>query len=148
MPAPHPDPPAAGADDGPPAFGGDDPGQALAATLCKSTPTKCQARTRLYRNGVLELEGFPVADISEYLADQSAVVWLDLRDPDRADLEVLSAEFGLHPVAIEDAVVSTSARSWTATTATCSSRPTGSAWIVPAASWPPASWRPSSPGAR
>jgi magnesium transporter len=53
---------------------------------------------------VLEREGFPVDDISEYLTDDSAVVWLDLRDPDHDDLNVLSAEFGLHPVAIEDAV--------------------------------------------
>src|ERR1700683_1766476 len=45
-----------------------------------------------------------LADISEYLKDPAAVVWLDLRDPDREDLNVLSAEFGLHPVAVEDAV--------------------------------------------
>ena len=76
----------------------------LASAVAESTPTKCQARTRLYRGGELELEGFPVADISEYLKDDSAVVWLDLRDPDREDLAVLSAEFGLHPVAVEDAV--------------------------------------------
>ena len=31
-------------------------------------------------------------------------IWLDLRDPDRNDLAVLSEEFGLHPLAIEDAV--------------------------------------------
>jgi hypothetical protein len=35
------------------------------------SPARCQARTRLYRDGKLELEGFPVADISEYLADES-----------------------------------------------------------------------------
>jgi magnesium transporter len=29
-------------------------------------PLRCQARTRLYRDGVLKLQGFPVADISEY----------------------------------------------------------------------------------
>ena len=32
------------------------------------------------------------------------MVWLDLRDPDRADLAVISEEFGLHPLAVEDAV--------------------------------------------
>jgi len=108
----HPDSPDAGAvdgagdgDGGQPAFGGIDPDKVAASALCEFTPTKCQARTRLYRHGVLELEGFPVADISEYLQDESAVIWLDLRDPDPDDLEVLSAEFGLHPVAIEDAVV-------------------------------------------
>jgi magnesium transporter len=31
-------------------------------------------------------------------------VWLDLCEPDQADLEVISAEFGLHPLAVEDAV--------------------------------------------
>ncbi len=105
MTAPPPDSPAADAGDGGPSvFGGNDPRQAAAAALCEFTPTKCQARTRLYRHGVLELEGFPVQEISDYLADESAVIWLDLRDPDHDDLAVLSAEFGLHPVAIEDAV--------------------------------------------
>jgi magnesium transporter len=89
----------------PPAtFHGRDPNTVAGPAIAHSTPTRCQARTRLYRNGTLELEGFPVADISEYLLDDSAVVWLDLRDPDREDLAVLSAEFGLHPVAVEDAV--------------------------------------------
>jgi magnesium transporter len=85
-------------------FHGSDPETVVASAVSHATPTKCQARTRLYRNGVLELEGFPVADISEYLEDESAVLWLDLRDPDREDLAVLSSEFGLHPLAIEDAV--------------------------------------------
>jgi magnesium transporter len=88
----------------PPAFGGHDPERAVPAAICTATPTKCQARTRLYRGGVLEAEGFPVDDISEHLKDPTAVIWLDLRDPDREDLAVLEAEFGLHPVAVEDAV--------------------------------------------
>jgi magnesium transporter len=75
-----------------------------ASAIADSSPTKCQARTRLYRRGELELEGFPVGDISDYLGDESCVIWLDLRDPDREDLAVLSDEFGLHPVAVEDAV--------------------------------------------
>jgi magnesium transporter len=32
------------------------------------------------------------------------VVWLDLCEPNPADLEVLSEEFGLHPLAVEDAI--------------------------------------------
>src|ERR1700742_2079171 len=75
-----------------------------ASTTCPITPTRCQARTRLYRDGRLELEGFPVADISDYLADVSVTVWLDLRDPDHDDLAVLSEEFGLHPLAVEAAL--------------------------------------------
>jgi magnesium transporter len=82
----------------------DDPDHVAAASICESTPTKCQARSRLYRDGKLVAQGFPVADISEHLADKAAVIWLDLLDPDRDDLAVLSDEFGLHPLAQEDAV--------------------------------------------
>src|SRR5712675_260470 len=84
-------------------FHGGDPGTAAASAICKVTPTRCQARTRLYRDGRLELEGFPVAEISDHLADEAVTIWLDLRDPDHQDLEVLSEEFGLHPLAVEDA---------------------------------------------
>ena len=84
-------------------FHGRDPETLAASTICHATPTKCQARTRLYRNGQLELEGFPVADISDYITDPAVTVWLDLRDPDQDDLGVLSEEFGLHPLAVEDA---------------------------------------------
>ena len=75
-----------------------------ASSICQISPTRCQARTRLYRDGRLELQGFPVADISEYLPDESVTIWLDLRDPDHDDLVVLSEEFGLHPLAVEDAL--------------------------------------------
>ena len=98
------EPPGRGPDPGPTTFHGQNPETVLASAISESTPTRCQARTRLYRDGVLELEGFPVADISDYLQDESVVLWLDLRDPDRDDLAVLSSEFGLHPLAIEDAV--------------------------------------------
>ena len=77
---------------------------AAASSICQISPTRCQARTRLYRDGRLELEGFPVADIREYLADESVTIWMDLRDPDHDDLAVLSEEFGLHPLAVEDAL--------------------------------------------
>ena len=63
----------------PSTFGGRDPATVAAAAVCDVTPTKCQARTRLYRHGNLEMSGFPVADISDYLQDPSSVVWLDLR---------------------------------------------------------------------
>ena len=85
-------------------FHGRNPDTVAASTICEVTPTRCQARTRLYRYGRLELEGFPVAEISDHLADEAVTVWLDLRDPDHTDLAVLSEEFGLHPLAVEDAV--------------------------------------------
>ena len=85
-------------------FHGRDPERVATSAICEFSPTKCQARTRLYRAGNLELEGFPVAEISDHLADEGVTIWLDLRDPDRDDLAVLSDEFGLHPLAVEDAV--------------------------------------------
>jgi magnesium transporter len=85
-------------------FHGRVPGQVATASICAVSGTICQARTRLYRDGQLELEGFPVADISDYLADPAATIWLDLHGPDETDLTVLSEEFGLHPLAVEDAL--------------------------------------------
>ncbi len=84
-------------------FHGNDPQAAAAAAICESTPTKCQARTRVYLDGNLVAEGFPVVKISDYLEQDGTVVWLDLHDPDHEDLSVLSEEFGLHPLAVEDA---------------------------------------------
>ena len=80
------------------------PDQAASASICQVSPARAQARTRLYRDGRLELEGFAVDDISEYLADESVTIWLDLLGPDRDDLAVLSAEFGLHPLSVEAAL--------------------------------------------
>ncbi|MGH9058713.1 MAG: magnesium transporter CorA family protein, partial [Acidimicrobiales bacterium] len=74
------------------------------ATVCQVSPTRCPARTRLYRNGALESEGFPAAEISDHVTDPDVTVWLDLRGPDLEDLAVISEEFGLHPLAVEDAV--------------------------------------------
>jgi magnesium transporter len=59
--------------------------------------------TRLYRQGVLEAKDFPAAQLSEFLQEPGTVVWLDLCEPDQQDLEVISQEFGLHPLAVEDA---------------------------------------------
>src|SRR4029450_3367831 len=60
--------------------------------------------TRLYRDGGLEAKDFPAAQISDYLEEPGTVVWLDLCEPDQEDLQVISEEFGLHPLAVEDAV--------------------------------------------
>jgi magnesium transporter len=86
-------------------FLGRDPEGVAAQAISHQSPTACQARTRLYQDGQLTREGFPVAEISDYLAaDESAVVWLDLYNPGHDDLAVVSGEFGLHPLAVEDAV--------------------------------------------
>jgi magnesium transporter len=61
------------------------------------------ARTRLYRDGNLVLEDFPSQDISDYVGDPDAVVWLDLCAPTPDDFTMISEEFGLHELAVEDA---------------------------------------------
>ena len=77
----------------------------MTTVLCAApTTTACRAHTRVYRDGVVVAEGFAVAQVSDYLADPRNVVWLDLEDPDRGDLAVLTEELELHPLAIEDAV--------------------------------------------
>jgi magnesium transporter len=61
-------------------------------------------RTRLYRDGVLEAEDFPLADVSGHLEDPSSVVWIDCCQPDRAELDAVAEELQLHTLAVEDAV--------------------------------------------
>jgi magnesium transporter len=61
------------------------------------------ARTRLYRNGKVESEDIPVDDISEFIKDESAVVWLDVCKPTVEDFQKIGEELGLHALAIEDA---------------------------------------------
>jgi magnesium transporter len=60
--------------------------------------------TRVYRKGILEAEGFPVADVSEHLADPETIVWVDLSGPTKEELHELAAELGLHELAVEDAL--------------------------------------------
>lgn len=66
--------------------------------------TQCVAHTRAYRDGELVDEGFGVALVSDHLKVEGTTVWLDLLMPSQEDLGVLVEEFGLHPLAVEDAV--------------------------------------------
>ncbi|MEU0572505.1 magnesium transporter CorA family protein [Nonomuraea sp. NPDC005983] len=60
--------------------------------------------TRLYRNGVLEKEGFPIEDVSDHVADPENTVWFDLCSPTLDELAVIGEELGLHELAVEDVV--------------------------------------------
>lgn len=60
--------------------------------------------TRVYRKGVLEAEGFPLADVSERLEQPDTVVWVDLCGPSKEQLRELAVELGLHDLAVEDAL--------------------------------------------
>lgn len=64
------------------------------------------ARTRLYRNGVLEAADFPPERLSDHVREPGATVWLDLGDPTEAGLKLVADELGLHELAVEDAVQS------------------------------------------
>ena len=73
----------------------------MSITPARANP---RARTRLYRGGRCVAHDFPVADISDHLRDASSVVWLDLCRPTPADFAMVNTEFGLHELAVEDAL--------------------------------------------
>lgn len=55
-----------------------------------------------YQNG-RKLADIEPQDIHRYLAQPDTFVWVALFEPDERTLEVMQAEFGLHPLAVEDA---------------------------------------------
>jgi magnesium transporter len=61
-------------------------------------------RTRLYRDGVVILEDFPVADTAVYLGEENSVDWIDLSAPTPEDFATIGAQVGLHQLAVEDAL--------------------------------------------
>jgi magnesium transporter len=63
------------------------------------------ATARLYQRGKVVAEGFGIDDVEARLREHpGAVLWLDLFDPGLGDLQPIAAHFGLHPLAVEDAV--------------------------------------------
>jgi magnesium transporter len=61
-------------------------------------------RTRVYRNGVCEHRDFDPAQISDFLAEDDAVVWMDVTEPTQNEFDLIAEEFALNPLAVEDAV--------------------------------------------
>jgi len=61
-------------------------------------------RTRLWRDGRLELEDFPIEEVSDHLREEGALVWLDLCEPDHDLLLKLADELTLDRHAVEDAI--------------------------------------------
>ncbi len=57
----------------------------------------------LYQNGE-RVGDIPVSDIRKHLSEPNSFVWVALRDPEAPELEALQAEFGLHELAVEDAM--------------------------------------------
>lgn len=56
----------------------------------------------VYENGT-KLADIPVSEISEHMSLPGCFVWVALQDATAEELDELQAEFGLHPLAVEDA---------------------------------------------
>jgi magnesium transporter len=61
-------------------------------------------QTRVYRNGVCEKVNFSPEQISDYLEEPDAIVWLDVTNPTAHEFELIAEEFSLNPLAVEDAI--------------------------------------------
>lgn len=55
-----------------------------------------------YQNG-RKLAAIPVSEIHSYIARPECFVWVALKDPEPSELQAMKEEFGLHPLAVEDA---------------------------------------------
>jgi magnesium transporter len=77
--------------------------RAAGALTTSRRTVNCVIRTRLYRDGKCIEENFDPARISDHLEAGECVVWLDLETPKADDLALLAEEFGLNPLAVEDA---------------------------------------------
>jgi magnesium transporter len=56
----------------------------------------------VYQNG-RKLADIPVEDISEYVVRPDCFVWVALADAEPVEIDKMAEEFGLHPLAVEDA---------------------------------------------
>lgn len=62
-------------------------------------------RSRVWdRDGRVIATDFPFEEISDYLARDDALTWVDLCAPDHGDLDRLADELDLDPLAVEDAI--------------------------------------------
>ena len=64
---------------------------------------RCVITCRHYRGGVLTEEAFDPERVSDIIVEPGSRVWLDLADPSEEELSLIEKEFGLHPLAMEDA---------------------------------------------
>jgi magnesium transporter len=55
-----------------------------------------------YKQGE-KIADIALRDVKQYTSQPGCFVWVALRDPEHAELEVLQDEFGLHELAVEDA---------------------------------------------
>jgi magnesium transporter len=60
--------------------------------------------TCVYRNGARSHEHLPFDRVSDVLKEDAALVWVDVDEPTLEEAARLGEEFGLHPLALEDAL--------------------------------------------
>lgn len=65
---------------------------------------KSQVTVKYWHSGAEEFEDLPPEQISEILPQPGVLVWVDIRDPSSADLEMLTQEFGFNELSLEDVV--------------------------------------------
>jgi magnesium transporter len=75
----------------------------------QSPPAKTSAKVKasaclVNRHGAQAREIVDLDQISDILKETDSFVWLDVADPGPDDLQLIQEEFGLHPLAVEDAV--------------------------------------------
>ncbi len=73
--------------------------------MLAADPELPRTRCTVYRPDRAERPLHSLASISDVLRDENdAFVWLDVVNPNASDFAVIREEFGLHPLAIEDAI--------------------------------------------
>ncbi|MDX6522029.1 MAG: magnesium transporter [Gaiellales bacterium] len=60
--------------------------------------------TNLYRGGIQVPGACRFEDISEVLLEDGALIWVDALEPSQSEVMQIGEEFGLHPLALEDAL--------------------------------------------
>lgn len=60
--------------------------------------------TVLWRKGEVTEKDFPLDQVSEYLHEEEALVWVDILEPDHGVLRQLADELNLDPHAVEDVI--------------------------------------------
>ena len=60
--------------------------------------------TCVYRKGVREDDALPFEQISDVLEQPDTLVWVDVNSPDESEVAQLGEEFGLHRLALADAL--------------------------------------------
>ncbi len=85
------------------------PGSEDEAPVMQSSPAKPSAPVKasaclVNRHGAQAREISDLDQISDILKETDSFVWLDVADPGTDDLKLIQDEFGLHPLAVEDAV--------------------------------------------